>query len=187
MACRTRTRGAAIVVVFTAGLLATAAPVAGQTPPPSAVDQYVEMVPSAAGPKAPGREKKRKRPLPSAGQKALAAAPPEIAKPLEDIATSPDYGAPAATESPRAEAPRAAKPPQAEKPKPRAEAAPAQPSDSAAPTTQRLTDATFASTVSAVASTSADDERVLGLVAMMATTMLVAIGLAVRRARQLDA
>jgi hypothetical protein len=178
MACRTGTRAGAIAIVSAAALLATAAPTAGQTPPPSAVDQYVEMVPSASGPSAPGTETRRTRPLPRAGKKALATAPPEIATPLEEIATSPDYGAPAADE----ESPRPAAPKPGE---PRTEAAPAQPADTEVPPADRFTDATFAGTVSAVASTSADDERVLGLVAFMALTMLVAIVLAVRRARQL--
>jgi hypothetical protein len=49
----------------------------------------------------------------------------------------------------------------------------------------RFDDATLRNTVGAIASTSANDDRVVGLLTTMLLTMLGAIGLAIRRARQL--
>ena len=53
------------------------------------------------------------------------------------------------------------------------------------PPASRFDDATLRNTVGAIASTSANDDRVVGLLTTMLLTMLGAIGLAIRRARQL--
>jgi hypothetical protein len=63
----------------------------------SAADQYVESVPTSRGPKAPGVDRKPKRskaPLPPAVESKLGAQPEETAAKLEQIATSPELGAP---------------------------------------------------------------------------------------------
>jgi hypothetical protein len=72
----------------------------------SAADQYVEAVPTAGGPKAPGvganpnkRSNKRSGsdappPLSKSVESSLQRQPEETAAVLEQIATSPDYGAP---------------------------------------------------------------------------------------------
>jgi hypothetical protein len=88
-----------IVALLALVALALAAPAAAQEPPPSAADQYAELVPSADGPKAPGAEETR-TPLPPAGSDALEQAPPAIAAPLEEVATSSRYGAPSSPRPP---------------------------------------------------------------------------------------
>jgi hypothetical protein len=96
-----RVRGG-IVALLAIVALALAAPAAAQEPPPSAADQYAELVPSADGPKAPGAEETR-TPLPPAGSDALEQAPPAIAAPLEEVATSSRYGAPSSPRPPVAQ------------------------------------------------------------------------------------
>ncbi len=81
----------------------------------SAADQYVEAVPTAGGPKAPGvgdKKKANKRkgsedappPLSKSVESSLQRQPEETAAELERIATSPDYGAPTEKLKPRAKA-----------------------------------------------------------------------------------
>jgi hypothetical protein len=85
----------------------------------SAADQYVESVPTAGGPKAPGvgtkpNKKANKRrsdqdasaPLPKSVESSLQRQPEETAAVLERIATSPDYGAPTKKLRTRAKATR---------------------------------------------------------------------------------
>jgi hypothetical protein len=83
----------ALVVLF------AAAPAYAQPAPPSpgasGVEQYRELVPGASGPTAPGVGTSGRAALPPAGQEALSQAPPQVASALEEIATSPEYGAPA--------------------------------------------------------------------------------------------
>ncbi len=158
--------GSAIAVI--AGVsLALASPGQAQDPGGSAVNQYVELVPAAGGPKSPGIERKARTSLPPAGREALKQAPPSVAKPLEDIATSSTYGAPAIQAEPE---------PKPTKPKPRA---PVRDPDVVPP--RAPTEVTLGSTVSAIAS--ATDERLLGLLFTVLMTTLGAVALAVRRAR----
>jgi hypothetical protein len=64
-------------------------------PGSSAVDQYVELVPTGSGPKSPGVEKERKTPLAPKAKRALDKTPKTTADALTTVATSSDYGAPA--------------------------------------------------------------------------------------------
>ena len=111
-----------LVAVALVCVPATAIAQAPATAPPSltddfsAADQYVEAVPTAGGPKAPGvgnKKKANKRkgsvedappPLPKSVESSLQRQPEETAAELERIATSPDYGAPTEKLKPRAKA-----------------------------------------------------------------------------------
>jgi hypothetical protein len=143
-----------------------AAPTAyAQTPPPSAVDQYVEMVPAAGGPKSPSKtEKKKRTPLPEEGRKALEKAPPEVAKPLDEISTSSSYGAPEVAEPRKPTEPRSN--------------APVRDPDIAPGTS---VDSTLRGTATAIATASMDDARLIGLIVVLLVTTLGAVGLALRR------
>jgi hypothetical protein len=85
-----------VLVALLATTLAEAAPARAATPRPgaSSVAQYVELVPTAAGPKAPGVEKERRLPLSPAAKRALEGAPKATAVALLTVATSSTYGAP---------------------------------------------------------------------------------------------
>lgn len=86
--------GVAALVVGTCTEMAAAAD-APPSPEDSAVIQYAELVPSAAGPKAPGIGKKTTSRLSKQARRALDRATDETAESLTNIATSSDYGAPA--------------------------------------------------------------------------------------------
>lgn len=135
---------------------------AQQQPPPdaSAVDQYVEAVPTASGPSVPGITKAKRTQLSPRAKRALKKRAPKTASALEDVATSSTYGAPAASET---------KPTRARPRSP--DDVPPAPSLSAA----------LESTLTAVGETS--DTRLLGLLLVVVATTAGAIGLAVRRAR----
>lgn len=126
-------------------------------PGASGISQYVEMVPTAAGPKAPGITKEQKAPLPRRATKALESAPPETAEPLEKLATSSSYGAPT----------RRAKP---SKPIER----------SVERTPERAV--AVGTTVEAIATSS--DSRLLALLALMLAVAVSAVALAARNARR---
>jgi hypothetical protein len=128
------------------------------TPPPagSGVEQYRELVPGAGGPSAPGVEKSDQAPLTPVGMNALEKESPELAKALEEIATSSDYGAPNAPAKP-ATATREA--------------------DVVSP--DASVDAAFDGTVSAIGS--ASDARMLGLLVAVLGTTVAAVALALRR------
>jgi hypothetical protein len=70
----------------------------GEPPNPgaSSVAQYVELVPTAGGPKAPGIGDERRTPLPPIAKRALDKASESTADSLETVATSSNYGAPPA-------------------------------------------------------------------------------------------
>lgn len=84
--------------------LALASPAGAQDPALtddfSAADQYVESVPTSRGPKVPGvgKDRKKRAQLPAAVKDRLQSQSQETAAKLEQIATSPDYGAPAQPE-----------------------------------------------------------------------------------------
>ncbi len=150
---------------FAAVLLALASPVHAQNPGDSAVNQYVEMVPAAGGPKSPGVEKKERRSLRPAANAALEQASPPVARSLEEIATSSTYGAPVVRAKPKPA-----------KPQPGVTVRDPDIVPSGAPT-----DIALATTVSAIAS--ATDERLFGLLLAVLTTTLGAVALAIGRAR----
>jgi hypothetical protein len=109
-------RAALIRVTAVSVALAFAAPAAAQDPPPvappppddSAISQYVEGVPAAGGTKTPGVGRRGKpKALPTAVRAALNASGGSDAPALQQLATSPDLGAPARP-APRAAAVAAA-------------------------------------------------------------------------------
>lgn len=88
-----------MVVAFVVLLVASfgdAAPAKAAAPRPgaSSVDQYVELIPTATGPKAPGVEKERRLPLSPKATRALDGVPRATAVALRNVATSSTYGAP---------------------------------------------------------------------------------------------
>lgn len=152
---------ASLVAVFGAVLsVASGAAYAADEPKDpgaSGISQYVEMVPTAAGPKAPGITREQKVPLPRRATKALESAPPATAEPLEKLATSSSYGAPT----------RRAKP--------------TKPIERSVERTPERTVA-VGRTVEAIATTS--DARLLALLAVVLAISVSAIGLAARKARR---
>jgi hypothetical protein len=100
-----------IFVALLSLALALASPAAAETAAPdpsltddySAADQYVESVPTSRGPKVPGVGKRHEQraELPPGVKDRLAGQPQQTAAKLEQIATSPDYGAPATVERER--------------------------------------------------------------------------------------
>ena len=93
------------LAVVTAALAVAGAVVASagaQTPPPddidgvSGVSQYVEALPTAKGPQAPGHGARKTRPLPRRITQKLRESTPKDAALLERIATSSELGAPPA-------------------------------------------------------------------------------------------
>jgi hypothetical protein len=148
-----------------AALLCVSPVRAQDAPPGSAVDQYVEQVPTASGPAAPGVTKATRDVLPRAGAKALKKAPPKTAKALEEIATSSNYGAPKVGSKPKP------------KPKPTpTKAASDRKSDEVTTTTVR---ATLRSSVGALGT--ASDTRLIVLLAVLLVSSLAAVALSVRR------
>lgn len=143
--------------------LVGAAPAAAQEEPPSAVDQYAELVPDAGGAKSPATTKDTRTPLSPAAEEALDAAPPETAAPLEKIATSSQYGAPTKA-APPARAPA--------------------PELSPAPADDASLEQALSSTVVAVTST--NDRQLVGTLLALLLVTAGAVTLAVRRARAAD-
>lgn len=86
---------AALVVLLVAAF-GDAAPARAAVPRPgaSSVDQYVELIPTAAGPKAPGVEEERRLSLSPEAMRALDGVPKGTAAALVNVATSSTYGAP---------------------------------------------------------------------------------------------
>jgi hypothetical protein len=91
------------VLVFLAALVALVAAPAGSAqrePPPAAIEQYIEQVPTSQGSRPAGVGKARKRPLPASVRKRLVEQGGTYAPTLERIATDPTVGAPARRLSP---------------------------------------------------------------------------------------
>ena len=86
----------AALVVLLAAAFGDAAPASAAVPRPgaSSVDQYVELIPTAAGPKAPGVEEERRLSLSPEAMRALDGVPKGTAAALANVATSSTYGAP---------------------------------------------------------------------------------------------
>ena len=85
------------VGICSAAALSVASLAGGQAPPEpgaSAVQQYVEDVPTANGQSTPGATKPAAQPLSPAARSALRRVTPATAGALRTIATSPAYGAP---------------------------------------------------------------------------------------------
>ena len=172
--CPLLVRVLSIAGAIAGATLVLAVPVGAQEPPPdpgSAVDQYVEHVPSASG---PGITKKKRTRLPRAGAKALKKAPPATAKALTDIATSSDYGAPQVSSEPEP------KPKPKPKPKPEPVRGGATKGSDAVTTTSVST--TLRSSVGALGT--ASDTRLVGLLGVLLVSVLAAVGLAMRRPRE---
>jgi hypothetical protein len=87
---------AAFVALLATSFAEAAAPGSGAEPRPgaSSVAQYVELIPTASGPKAPGVEKERRAPLSPEAKRALDRAPKRTAVSLLTVATSSTYGTP---------------------------------------------------------------------------------------------
>ena len=160
---RSKVRGGIASLVAVSGVVLSvasgAAYAAGEPKGPgtSGISQYVEMVPTAAGPKAPGITKEKTAALPRRAAKALESAPRATAESLTKVATSSSYGAPT----------RRAKP---GKPIER----------SVEPTLERTV--AIGTTVEAIATTS--DARLVTLLAVVLAIAVSAIGLAARKARR---
>jgi hypothetical protein len=87
-----------VAVTAAVTLLAWAGPAAAQDPcGESAIDQYVECVPTDKGSSAPGTDKEDRTPLSGAVQEAVAEQGGDDAPILTDVATSSRYGAPQRT------------------------------------------------------------------------------------------
>lgn len=84
------------LALITLAALLLPAVAAAKPPPVSAVSQYVETIPTASGPSHPGTRSEAASSIPLAprAEQALAEQPAEQAKELEEVATSPRYGAP---------------------------------------------------------------------------------------------
>lgn len=136
-----------------------------QTPPDpgaSAVGQYVELVPTVKGPKAPGVERERRTPLAPKAKRALDKSPKKTAEALTIVATSSDYGAPTVSAVPRS---------------PRVTPARIEPAPSARP----HLDGTLSATAAAVAPV--DDARAIGLLIVLGAIAVVGGAIASRARR----
>ena len=188
------------VVALVTAVSASAAQAADGPPSDSAVVQYVEVVPTASGPKAPGLKKAKPAPLPPGAKRALKKTPAQHAKALEEIATSPDYGAPAPrpASSPATSVPPDAEPgsrPERTKPdraKPRGtQLRPIQPPRTQPQRTEpdrtepdrTEPDVSRALRAAVVAAAPVDDARMIGLLGVLALTTVGAAVLALRGAR----
>jgi hypothetical protein len=99
---RGRGRRVRRLAVVTIGVLVACSTWAGQayaqTPDgTSAVDQYVEDVPTSSGSTIPGKNKPKKNSLPPSVSNQIERQGGSDAAILREVASSPDYGAPAAT------------------------------------------------------------------------------------------
>jgi hypothetical protein len=87
----------AALIALLATTVAEPSPAGGAAlprPGASSVAQYVELIPTATGPKAPGVDKERRLPLSPEAKRALDGAPKATAESLLAVATSSTYGAP---------------------------------------------------------------------------------------------
>jgi hypothetical protein len=101
--------GCCVAALVTIAALAPASALGQPSPPPplpgdAAIYQYREALPTAAGPVAPTAEANPVAPLAAAIQETLAAEGGTDARLLERVATSANFGAPAAPRQPDAEA-----------------------------------------------------------------------------------
>ena len=95
-----------VVAVVAAGVLAPQVAARSRPgPPASAVQQYVEEVPTAKGPSSPGTGEQTTTPLSPTAKRALSRTAPATAAALRRIATSSAYGAPSSGSSTAAQGP----------------------------------------------------------------------------------
>ena len=87
------TRALAVALVALAAGGAPAASLGAPAPPRPVIDQYIEQIPTAEGPVAPGADENR-RPLPADVGQEVEQRGGADAGPLTTIATSSRYGAP---------------------------------------------------------------------------------------------
>ena len=157
-----------VAVTIVAGIMVGSA--SAQTPPDpgaSAVGQYVELVPTVKGPKAPGVERERRTPLAPKAKRALDKSPKKTAEALTIVATSSDYGAPTVSAVPRS---------------PRVTPAPIAPSPIApSPIARPPLDHTLSATAAAVAPV--DDARAIGLLIVLGAIAVVGGAIASRTRR----
>ena len=90
-------RPSAILAALAALVLIHVTPAYADDPVPgaAAIQQYVESMPTGSGPAVPGVSSRNSAQLPAAAVESLKYAPPSIASVLAEVATSPEYGAPA--------------------------------------------------------------------------------------------
>lgn len=102
-----------VVCAAAVGTLALPNPGGAATPRPviPSVDQYVEAVPTSAGPKYAGTREERVQPLTVAAERTVIAEAGADADVLIQVATSPRYGAPRDAKADRGVAPPSVRPP----------------------------------------------------------------------------
>ena len=137
---------ATIIVAVVAASFAGAARAQAEPPDPgaSSVAQYVELIPTADGPKAPGVGSERRTPLSPSARRALDKTSESTANSLATIATSSSYGAP---------------------PRPQSVASERATRDQLRPTAEPSLDMTL--TAIAAAAAPVGDERVIGLLLIL--------------------
>jgi hypothetical protein len=155
-------------IVFAAAVVALASPtVSGAaTPRPviPSVDQYIEAIPTSAGPQSAARGGERVRPLTLAAQRQVEAEAGSDAEALTEVATSSRYGAPVESSDDRTEAP------------PRSAAPPShKPAETEEENERSALEQMPAQAVEGV------ESRLVGLVAFMLVTLIAALGYAWRR------
>jgi hypothetical protein len=153
---------AAVAVLMAAG------PAGAATPGPGApsIDQYIEAIPTSAGPQSVARGKERVQPLTREAEQQVNAEAGADAKALTEIATSSRYGAPVETEDKPTAAPAPPKP---------AERGTARPAD-------RAEDVIA---LDSPAQAEAYDSRLIGLIFFMAASLAAATAYAgTRRSRE---
>jgi hypothetical protein len=88
-------RRACLTALLAAALVPASAGAANPPPPPvPAIAQYVESLPTSAGPAVPGSGKPHSRALPTAVERTIRTQGGRDARTIEAIATSSAYGAP---------------------------------------------------------------------------------------------
>jgi hypothetical protein len=103
---RPRARYAIAAIVATCAFLGWSGAAGAQTEPPpppddgSAIDEYVEEIPTSSGGVAPGAGEKKTKPLPTPVSAQLASEAGDDADVLTEVATSSDAGAPQADLAP---------------------------------------------------------------------------------------
>lgn len=180
----TRSRPVFLCLLVLLGCVAAGGARADSSPPPSsAIDQYVEQMPTAAGDKATGVGKAEEGKLSKKQDKALARSGSKVASLLKKVATSSDYGAPQTTPTP----PQPTIAPTNPKPhKPSAPAKPKPHKPSAKTVAPKPVNVSIADSASAAihAIGSGSNGRILGLgIAMFLVTAGALIGTALRQRR----
>jgi hypothetical protein len=169
-----------------AALLGSGTARAEQSPPVSAVSQYVEQVPTSEGSAAVGAAKPKRKALPPAARKALAKRPAATSAPLTEIATSTAYGAPT-TPLPQSTREPTVKAKPTVKPKPTPKRPVPSPARGAPvvldPPQERGSIQGALGSAAAASLGSGSNARLLGLVAFLSLTTAAMAGVAARERR----